>query len=85
VCPIRKFNCHESCFIKRFVPLLTCAVIVVTCKSPVRVDKTNSWMEDMTISDLQQGYKEAKYTIKEVTTAYLDRISAIDKNGPDPR
>jgi amidase len=72
----------KNCHIKRFVLLLTCAVIVATCKSPVRVDETNSWLEEMTISDLQQGYKEGKYTIKEVTMAYLDRISAIDKNGP---
>ncbi|MCX6303160.1 MAG: amidase [Bacteroidia bacterium] len=72
----------KNCHIKRFVLLLTCAVIVVTCKSPVRIDETNSWLEEMTISDLQQGYKSGKYTIKEVTMAYLDRISAIDKNGP---
>jgi len=36
----------------------------------------------MSITDLQQGYREGKYTIKEVTIAYLDRINAFDKNGP---
>jgi amidase len=34
------------------------------------------------ITQLQQGYKEGNYTIKEVVQAYLDRINQIDKHGP---
>ena len=36
----------------------------------------------MTIKDLQQGYKDGKYTVSEVVSAYLGRIEEIDKNGP---
>ena len=36
----------------------------------------------MTIRQLQQGYKEGKYTVKDVVKVYLNRISEIDKNGP---
>ena len=36
----------------------------------------------MTITKLQQDYKEGKYTISDVVSAYLDRIIEIDKNGP---
>ncbi len=39
-------------------------------------------LEEITISQLQAGYKEGKFTITEVVEAYLDRIDAIDKNGP---
>jgi amidase len=34
------------------------------------------------ISQIQQGYKKGDFTIKELVQAYLDRIEAIDKNGP---
>jgi len=34
------------------------------------------------ITQVQQGYKDGTYTIKEVVHAYLDRIEEIDKNGP---
>jgi len=34
------------------------------------------------ITQIQQGYKNGSYTIKELVSAYLDRIDLIDKNGP---
>jgi amidase len=34
------------------------------------------------ISQIQEGYKNGDFTIKELVQAYLDRIEAIDKNGP---
>ena len=36
----------------------------------------------MTIAQLQKGYKEGKYTVKDVVKVYMDRINEIDKNGP---
>lgn len=43
----------------------------------------NNWLEEMTISQLQQGYKDGRYTIREVVSAYLDRIEKIDRSGPE--
>jgi amidase len=37
---------------------------------------------EMDITQIQQGYKEGKFTIQEVVQAYLDRIEQLDKNGP---
>jgi amidase len=48
----------------------------------VQEEPDNSWIEELTIGQLQQGYKEGKYTITEVVNTYLDRIIEIDKNGP---
>ncbi|SMO91868.1 amidase [Fodinibius sediminis] len=39
-------------------------------------------LEEITIPELQQGYQNGQYSIEEVTGAYLDRIQAIDRNGP---
>ncbi len=67
--------------------LFISAVLGLTnCKSPtsnvVQREPDNSWVEELTIDQLQLGYKEHKYTIKEVVNVYLDRIIEIDKNGP---
>jgi amidase len=45
-------------------------------------DADNSWLEEMTVMKLQQGYKDGKFTIPDVVSAYIDRIIEIDKNGP---
>ncbi|HLO58938.1 MAG TPA: amidase [Bacteroidales bacterium] len=34
------------------------------------------------VAALSQGYRDGKFTITDVIQAYLDRIDAIDKNGP---
>jgi amidase len=59
---------------------------MITCKTPVKntVQKVadNSWVEELTIVQLQQGYKEGKFSVKDVVKVYLDRINDLDKNGP---
>ena len=39
-------------------------------------------LEEITIAELQEGYKTGKFTIVEIIQAYLDRIEEIDANGP---
>ncbi len=76
--------------IKRVVKFLmlsgTIIIISLTCQSPVNTKKQavadNTWLEEMTISRLQLGYKEEEYSIGEVVAAYLDRIIETDMNGP---
>jgi len=36
----------------------------------------------MDIQQIQEGYKDGTFTIKEVVQAYIDRIDSIDKHGP---
>jgi amidase len=67
---------------KRLIPLIVSVLLISSCKLQTREADLNSWLEEIKISDLQQGYRDGKYTIKEVTQAYIDRINAIDKNGP---
>ena len=38
--------------------------------------------EEFTINQMQKGFTNGDFTIKEVTQAYLDRIEAVDENGP---
>ena len=66
--------------------IFSATVCLITCKSPVNntVPKVpdNSWIEEMTIKQLQQGYKDGKCTVTDVVNTYIDRIMAIDKEGP---
>lgn len=51
-----------------------------------KIEKQNhrntSYLEEITIAQLQQGYKDGKFTITKVVSDYLTRIEEIDKNGP---
>lgn len=66
-----------------FISLL---MIIYSCKNShnedAQVDKSNFNLEEITIEGLQNAYKNKEFTIKEVVQMYLDRIDAIDKNGP---
>ena len=70
------------------LPILFISIILflITCKSPVNKtgpkEPDSSWIEEMTIKELQQGYKDGKYTVTDVVNTYIDRIMAIDKEGP---
>jgi amidase len=72
---------------QRILLIITASVVcLITCKTPVslKVQRTadNSWIEELTISQLQNGYRQGKFTVKDVVKVYLDRINEIDKNGP---
>lgn len=54
-----------------------------------RASDTESWqppesfeLEELTISDLQQGLVSGKYTSKSLVRKYLERIKDVDKSGP---
>jgi len=70
-------------FILMFATLILC---LVTCKTPATNQSQkitdNKWIEELTIEQLQQGYKDEKYTVKDIVKIYLDRINEIDKSGP---
>jgi len=61
-------------------------LFLITCKSPVKNNvrdiKDNTWIEELTILQLQEGYKSGKFSVTEVVRVYLERIDEIDKNGP---
>jgi amidase len=73
--------------ITRFIlPAAALVLCLITCTTPAtkEIQKTvdNSWIEELTIDQLQQGYRDKKYTVKDIVKIYLDRINEIDKNGP---
>lgn len=59
---------------------------IVSCQprtAKVQVaESANFRFEEQGIQQIQQGYKDGTFTIKEVVQAYLERIDSVDKHGP---
>ena len=64
-----------------FLFFMQFSILTTSAQIPVE-GKDNFRFLEMDISQLQQGYKDGKFTIREVVQAYKDRIDDIDKNGP---
>lgn len=60
--------------------VLVLVFTVFACQKPTAYEQLG--LEEITISQLTEGYENGDYTIAEVTDAYLQRIEAIDHNGP---
>jgi amidase len=72
--------CKSSIFFCFFLAgLISCQLQKTDSTSGTSVQP---WLEEITIAQLQQGYKEAKLTIRDVVEDYLERIAEIDKKGP---
>lgn len=74
---------------KKFIPVIIAGSFLVftSCKTgqekPVAAEKADAaWITEMTISELQAGYSEKKYTVSEVVSVFLERIEQIDRSGP---
>ncbi len=57
-----------------------------SCRSPETVTghepEQHAWLEEITIAELQDGYRNGRHSVRDVVSAYLDRIILIDKSGP---
>ena len=66
-----------------FISMLTGLLLpgMIACTRPAE-QKSKTGLEEISIAELQEGYKAGKFTVVEITQGYLDRIEEIDKNGP---
>jgi amidase len=66
----------------------TAATTIAAITNPVSVaiakteSPTTSELDELTITDLQQGLQSGKYTSRALVEKYSDRITDIDKRGP---
>lgn len=58
-------------------------LMVVSCqRTDVNELSRTQYLEEITIKQLQDGYREKRFTIEEVVSDYIKRIELLDKNGP---
>lgn len=68
---------------KRTALSLAIILLLYACepaKEPVKV--SYEYLEEITLEQLQQGYKQGTFTIETVVTDYLQRSEDLDKGGP---
>ncbi|MCO4779534.1 MAG: hypothetical protein KC471_04035, partial [Flavobacteriaceae bacterium] len=62
------------------------SMLIFACQNQAEVPKTedlnNFQFLEITIPELQEGYKNGGWTIRDVIAAYSNRIDAIDHSGP---
>src|SRR5687767_8046696 len=68
-------------------------LVATSCQSPAPGSTKNNLedgkftddfeLNEATIDTLQEKMKNGSYTSRSITQLYLDRIAAIDKNGPE--
>lgn len=69
----------KSCFSIILLALLA----MDACQPSQEVSKPDtSYLEEITITQLQDGYRDGKFTIEKVVSDYLTRIETLDKQGP---
>ena len=57
--------------------------LLLCCQSKDSCNKTRPFqLDEITITDIQQGYADGTYTVKQIVQLYIDRITEIDRNGP---
>ncbi|MHC4205307.1 MAG: amidase [Planctomycetota bacterium] len=69
-----------------WISILLIGLISISCQQidnkTQRTTTDKFQFEEITIFELQKGFKNGDYTISDVVQAYLGRIKAIDQNGP---
>jgi amidase len=75
-----------KCLLEKKVISISILVLIISCTTTT--DKTSlpafpaTYLEEMTISQLEEGYGKGTFTVKQVVKDYLSRIEAIDRKGP---
>jgi amidase len=75
----KKFSASSFLFLIAIVYIPSCKQTNPKASTGI---KDVTALEEKTISQLQQDYKEGKYTVRDVVTWYLNRIDSLDKHGP---
>lgn len=68
--------------IKLLTILLLIPVFLSCEQTPPQSDFDRLGLEEITVDEIQDGYRNGDFTIQEVTAAYLERINEIDIEGP---
>jgi amidase len=83
---VKQPDITENLLLNRRI-LIICLLAIMSCQphNPKKVQIQESAgfrFEEQDIRQIQQGYKDGLFTVKELVKSYLDRIDSIDKNGP---
>jgi amidase len=78
---VDRISSNYYCIISGLIFLTIVSCQPRTPKTQV-MEPANFTFEEKDIRQIQQGYRDGSFTIKEVVQAYIKRIGSIDRNGP---
>lgn len=68
---------------KRIDTLAIISALLLSCNPAEKSELSQtSYLEEITIKQLQDGYREKRFTIEQVVSDYMKRIELLDKNDP---
>jgi len=57
--------------------------LLFSCQRKVALNRADGFaLDEITIQEIHQGYRDGTWSVKQLVQLYLDRIEAIDRNGP---
>ena len=57
--------------------------LLFSCQRKVALNRADGFaLDEITIQEIHQGYRDGTWSVKQIVRFYLDRIEAIDRNGP---
>lgn len=67
----------------KIFPNILVLVFFLSCQVKDSSNKVRPFqLDEITITEIQQGYKDGTYSVKQIVQLYIDRIEEIDRNGP---
>jgi len=67
----------------KILPNILVLVFFLSCQVKESSNKVRPFqLDEITITEIQQGYKDGTYSVKQIVQLYIDRIEEIDRNGP---
>ena len=67
----------------KILPTILVFVLFLSCQVKDSSNNVRPFqLDEITISEIQQGYKDGTYSVRQIVQLYIDRIEEIDKKGP---
>ena len=77
------YNNHYMKRVSLACMLFTGILLLHSCEPAKKSGNTDyTYLEEISIQQLQDGYQDGTFTIEQVVTDYLKRIEDIDRSGP---
>jgi len=75
---MKSINCRLKIFIFSFI-----FTFLFSCQVKEKINTVSSFeLDEITISEIQDGYENGTYTVRKIVELYINRIKEIDQNGP---
>ena len=67
----------------KLLPYLAMCSLLLSCQVQDSANKVRPFqLDEITIPEIQQGYKDGSYSVRQIVQLYIARIEEIDRNGP---